>query len=115
MARISNKALNYASGKGDCNTTMGIFYQIQEVLNTLSRCDLILSPAAATEKQFTDSIPTTPLDVYRQDAFTVTANLSGLPAISLPVGDKAVQLMGNRFSERLLYTAGELLTREVQI
>ena len=87
----------------------------QEVLNALSRCDLILSPVAATEKQFTDSIPTTPLDVYRQDAFTVTANLSGLPAISLPVGDKAVQLMGNRFSERLLYTAGELLTREVQI
>ena len=42
MARISNKALNYASGKGDCNTTMGIFDQIQEVLNTLFdiRCSM---------------------------------------------------------------------------
>lgn len=42
MARISNKALNYTSGKGDCNTTMGLFDEIQEVLNTLFdiRCSM---------------------------------------------------------------------------
>lgn len=37
MARISGRVKNYASAKGrsDCNTQIGVFYTIQEVLNTM--------------------------------------------------------------------------------
>lgn len=42
MSRMSKKVQNYTSGKGDCNTTMGIFDEIQEVLNTMFdiRCSM---------------------------------------------------------------------------
>lgn len=87
----------------------------REILDTLCVCDVILSPVSACEKQFTDKIPQKPLDVYRQDAFTVTANLSGFPALSVPVGEGAVQLMGSPLSESFLYNLGEILTREAEI
>ena len=35
MARVSEKVKNYTSGRGACNTTMGVFDTIQEVFNTL--------------------------------------------------------------------------------
>lgn len=35
MARISAKVKNYAPSKGNCNTQMGVFDTIQEVLNTM--------------------------------------------------------------------------------
>lgn len=35
MARISEKVKNYESGRGNCNTPMGVFDAIQEVLNTM--------------------------------------------------------------------------------
>ena len=53
-----------------------------------------------------------PLQMYLEDVFTVSANLSGLPAISLPCGASAtglplgLQLTGRAFDEaRLLATA----------
>ena len=87
----------------------------REILNTLCVCDVILFPVSAYEKQFIDQIPAQPLDVYRQDAFTVTANLSGLPALSVPVGEGAVQLMSSPLCEGFLYTLGKILTQEVKI
>ena len=87
----------------------------QEVYNTLSKCDVILCPVSAYEGISADKIPSKPLDIYRQDAFTVIANLSGIPALSVPVGNSAVQLMGNRFSEQLLYSLGAIITREAEI
>lgn len=35
MARISEKVKNYSAGKGACNTQMGVFDAMQEVLNTM--------------------------------------------------------------------------------
>ena len=51
-----------------------------------------------------------PITMYLEDIFTVQANLSGLPAISLPVGKTAnglpfgVQLMTKAFEEEQLLT-----------
>lgn len=87
----------------------------REVFDVLCECDVILSPVSAFDSQITDRIPKAPLDVYRQDAFTVTANLSGLPALSVPVGNGAVQLMGKPMCESVLYSLGEILTREAEI
>jgi aspartyl-tRNA(Asn)/glutamyl-tRNA(Gln) amidotransferase subunit A len=50
-----------------------------------------------------------PIQMYLQDIFTVHANLTGNPAISLPLGTSSeglpfgVQVMTAPFSESLLY------------
>ena len=86
-----------------------------DLSRVLSECDVILSPVSADSAPLIENIPATPLDVYRQDRFTVVANLSGLPAISIPQSGAAVQLMGNAFSEELLYAMSDVLMKEVTV
>jgi aspartyl-tRNA(Asn)/glutamyl-tRNA(Gln) amidotransferase subunit A len=45
-----------------------------------------------------------PIKMYLEDIFTVLANLTGIPAVSVPVGEKdglpfGFQLMTNQFQE----------------
>ena len=53
--------------------------------------------------------------MYRSDIFTVTANLTGLPALSLPCGltgsglPVGFQLMARHFDEATLLGAGHAL------
>ena len=54
-----------------------------------------------------------PVSVYMSDVFTVIANLTGLPAISIPLGkdaqglDFGLQLMADRFEEEKLFQAAK--------
>ena len=59
-----------------------------------------------------------PIAMYLEDIFTVQANITGLPAISLPLGKKAdglpfgIQLMGKAFEElRLLAFSSYLMNK----
>jgi aspartyl-tRNA(Asn)/glutamyl-tRNA(Gln) amidotransferase subunit A len=51
---------------------------------------------------------TTPLELYNLDIYTILANLSGLPAISIPAGFSkdglpiGMQLLSNEFNEQIL-------------
>jgi aspartyl-tRNA(Asn)/glutamyl-tRNA(Gln) amidotransferase subunit A len=77
--------------------------------------DAILSPVAPTTAprlgESTDA-----LKMYLSDIFTVSANLAGLPAISVPFGKDSngmpigVQLIGNRMNDNLILTLGGSLT-----
>ncbi len=59
-----------------------------------------------------------PLQMYLADVFTVSANLAGLPAISVPCGFTAaklpvgLQLMGRRFDESTLLRLGDAYERD---
>lgn len=59
-----------------------------------------------------------PLKMYLGDIFTVSANLAGIPALSVPCGlDRnglpvGIQLMGKPFSEKLLLRAGLAVEQE---
>ena len=70
------------------------------------------SPAFALGERTDD-----PLSMYLGDVFTVSANLTGLPAISLPAGLTAdglptgFQLIGRPFDESMLFRLGEALER----
>ena len=74
--------------------------------------DLILMPVSAcTAPKLGESLKN-PIEMYNGDIFTVLANLTGIPAISIPYGrDKkglpiGLQLMANNFKEKkLLETA----------
>lgn len=74
-------------------------------------CDLILTPTSPTPAFKVGEKATDPLSMYLSDIFTISANLAGLPAISVPCGfTKAglpigLQLIGNYFDEAKLFRA----------
>ncbi|MDB4876024.1 MAG: glutamyl-tRNA(Gln) amidotransferase, subunit [Gemmatimonadetes bacterium] len=76
---------------------------------------------------FTPTTPTTafpigsksdPYEMYLSDIFTCTANLAGVPAMSLPIGrvdglPVGGQLIANHFDERQMFVAAYALEREL--
>lgn len=58
----------------------------QDYDQAFSQCDLILSPTTAGPASKLGSFDHDPLGMYLLDLYTVSANLAGLPAISLPCG-----------------------------
>lgn len=86
--------------------------------NAFSKVDLILTlttPSTAFGVEESKSMD--PVEMYLNDVFTVTANIAGLPAISIPAGisqdglPMGVQLIGNRFKECELFEAGAALEK----
>jgi len=83
-------------------------------LGTFEKYDLILSPTCPTTA-FAHGAITDPVAMYLQDIFTVQANLTGTPAISLPTGTHnnglpfGVQLTAKPFDEALLLAASSHL------
>ncbi|MEN0048573.1 MAG: Asp-tRNA(Asn)/Glu-tRNA(Gln) amidotransferase subunit GatA [Bacteroidota bacterium] len=70
--------------------------------------DFILMPASPTPAWNIGEMNDDPVAVYLSDVFTVHANMTGIPAIALPLGTHSgglpigVQLMANRFEEEKL-------------
>lgn len=84
-------------------------YKITEELDkALTKCDVIASPTAPSTAFRTGECSESPIKMYSNDILSVTANLAGLPAITMPCGKSSdglpigLQLMGKRFSEQLL-------------
>jgi len=77
-----------------------------------SKVDVLLTPTTPTGAFALNETPSDPVTMYLNDIYTVTANLAGMPAISIPAGlseqglPLGLQLIGPKFSEqRLLNTA----------
>ena len=86
--------------------------------DALKEFDVILGPTAPTTAPRLGEADQDLVKSYLADVYTVPANLTGLPAISLPcgVGDGGlpigVQLMGRRFEEAMLFKAARVLEKE---
>ncbi|HMO80509.1 MAG TPA: Asp-tRNA(Asn)/Glu-tRNA(Gln) amidotransferase subunit GatA [Pyrinomonadaceae bacterium] len=71
-------------------------------------CDAILTPTSPTTAFRIGERSDDPLAMYLSDIYTVSANLAGIPAISVPCGLSSenlpigLQLLGNFWSEALL-------------
>lgn len=85
------------------------------------RYDFILSPVAPdTAPKLGESLGN-PLKMYLSDIYTVTANLAGIPAVSLPCGydcngmPVGIQLMARRFGEADLLSAAAAFGREADL
>lgn len=80
----------------------------KEFDNIFASADLILSPVAPTTAPKFGSYKSA-LDMYLADLYTISVNLAGLPAISLPVGKDSenlpigLQLIANSFQEQTLF------------
>jgi len=77
-----------------------------------SRCDIILGPVAPDVAWRLGEKSKDPVQMYLEDIYTLSTNLAGLPAMSVPCGFSSnnlpigMQFIGNYFSEaRLLQVA----------
>lgn len=84
----------------------------------LKDCDLVLSPVAPTVAPKFGST-STPLEMYLGDIYTISINLAGLPALSLPVGKSeeglpvGMQLIGKAFDEQSVLDGALSLERAI--
>lgn len=80
----------------------------------LASCDVILMPTTPSVAFHHNSV-SDPVQMYLQDIFTVHANISGNPAISLPLGKHSsglpfgIQLMANHKEEEALLQTSKLV------
>ena len=82
-----------------------------ELRRAFKDVDLILTPTAPTPA-FKFGEKSTPLDMYLADIFTVPANISGCPAISIPFGEEnglplGVELMADLGREDNIFRASK--------
>jgi aspartyl-tRNA(Asn)/glutamyl-tRNA(Gln) amidotransferase subunit A len=82
------------------------------------RCDVLLSPVSPTAAFRIGELADDPLAMYLSDIYTTSANLAGLPGISVPAGKSSAglpigfQLLGPPFAEETLFRAARMFERE---
>jgi aspartyl-tRNA(Asn)/glutamyl-tRNA(Gln) amidotransferase subunit A len=78
------------------------------------RCDVILTPTAPTAPFPIGEKSDDPVAMYLNDIFTVSSDLAGLPAISVPAGlseglPAGLQIIGRAFDEATVLRVGQVL------
>ena len=82
----------------------------------LEENDVILTPTTPTTA-FSIGEINDPIAMYLQDIFTVHANLTGMPAISIPISKHSnglpygLQIMSNNFKEDLMFSTAKYLKK----
>lgn len=115
--RIMTGTFVLSHGYYDAYYTKG--QQVRRILkdrtnSLLAECDVLLSPTTPTTAFELNAVKD-PIQMYLQDIFTVHANLTGNPALSLPFGVHSnglpfgIQLMARDFEEDLLFHAAAKL------
>jgi len=75
-------------------------------------CDAVITPTSPTTAFKIGERTNDPLAMYLSDICTISANLSGIPAISLPCGFSkeglpiGLQILGKAFDEEMLFRIG---------
>lgn len=84
----------------------------QEFDKAFEKYDIILAPAAPTTAPLLGSSLQDPIKMYLSDIYTISANLAGIPGLSIPCGKDSkglpigMQLLGGCFQEKTLLRAG---------
>ncbi|MBI5150484.1 MAG: Asp-tRNA(Asn)/Glu-tRNA(Gln) amidotransferase subunit GatA [Candidatus Omnitrophica bacterium] len=84
----------------------------QDFDNVFRKCDAILTPTAPTTAFKIGEKADDPLSMYLSDVYTISANLSGIPAISVPCGFSqeglpiGLQILAKPFAEETLFRIG---------
>ena len=83
----------------------------QDFQQAFETCDLIITPVAPTPAFRLGEKTSDPLQMYLTDIFTISANLAGIPGLSLPCGFSTqglpigLQILGNHFEEKKILQA----------
>ena len=84
----------------------------KEFDKAFEKYDIILAPAAPTTAPLLGSSLRDPMKMYLSDIYTISANLAGIPGLSIPCGKDnkglpiGMQLLGGCFQEKTLLRAG---------
>jgi aspartyl-tRNA(Asn)/glutamyl-tRNA(Gln) amidotransferase subunit A len=82
---------------------------VEDFKKAFEVCDVIACPTAPSPAFRIGEKIDDPLTMYLSDIFTISANLAGIPALSVPCGFSAaglpigLQLMGTHFGEEMLF------------
>ncbi|MCP4672384.1 MAG: Asp-tRNA(Asn)/Glu-tRNA(Gln) amidotransferase subunit GatA, partial [Desulfobacula sp.] len=85
---------------------------MEDFSKAFESCDFILSPVAPSPAFKIGEKIDDPLTMYLSDIFTLSANMAGIPGISVPAGFSSkglpigIQMMAKRFDEMTLLRAG---------
>lgn len=94
---------------------------VEDFKKAFQKCDVIASPVTPTAAWPLGKNIEDPLAVYLTDIFTLSANLAGIPGISVPGGfteeglPVGIQLQGPHFCEEKLLHVGWNLERELSL
>jgi aspartyl-tRNA(Asn)/glutamyl-tRNA(Gln) amidotransferase subunit A len=89
----------------------------RDFAQAFERCDVLLTPTTPAAAFALGEKTADPVSMYLNDVFTVTANLAGLPAISVPAGlsenglPLGLQIIGKAFDEQTVLRVGRSLER----
>lgn len=94
----------------------------EDFIKAFEKCDVILTPTAPTAAfpVGDKSMQENPINMWLNDVFTVSVNLAGLPAMSLPAGLSAeglplgLQLIGKAFDEGTIFKAASALEADIK-
>jgi aspartyl-tRNA(Asn)/glutamyl-tRNA(Gln) amidotransferase subunit A len=91
----------------------------QDYDRAFERVDVVATPTTPTPAFKLGEKTSDPVQMYLNDIFTVSANLTGLPAISVPCGFAdglpiGFQLTGRAFDEATLLQAGDAFQRDTR-
>jgi aspartyl-tRNA(Asn)/glutamyl-tRNA(Gln) amidotransferase subunit A len=90
----------------------------QDFLNAFEKCDAIITPTSPTTAFKIGEKSDDPLAMYLSDIYTASANLAGIPGVSVPCGLSAsglpigLQLVGKHWSEDVLLNLASVFENE---
>ncbi|MBI4530094.1 MAG: Asp-tRNA(Asn)/Glu-tRNA(Gln) amidotransferase subunit GatA [Candidatus Latescibacteria bacterium] len=86
----------------------------------LKTCDVLLTPVTPTPAFRIGEKIDDPLQMYLADIYTISANLAGVPGLSVPCGWSSLrlpigaQVMGRPFEESLVFRVGYAIEQKMQ-
>jgi len=85
---------------------------VEDFRKAFESCDIIAGPTVPVTAFGLDEMLDDPLSIYLLDIYTIPANLTGIPALSIPCGfgdngmPIGIQLMAPAFMDQLILGAG---------
>ena len=86
----------------------------EQAQDIFKKCDVLLFPTTASEA-FKLGSKTDPVSMYKEDMFTITANILGIPSLTLPFAKGksnlplGLQIMANNFEEGKIYNLADYI------
>lgn len=88
---------------------------IEEGKKAFATCDVIVLPTTAGEAFKIGAKDGDPVSMYKEDLFTIMANILGVPAISIPFGKGpnglplGLQIVADRLNEGVIYNVADFI------
>lgn len=93
----------------------------QQFMDAFAQCQILMSPVTASPAFKVGERISDPLQMYLNDIYTTSANLVGIPGMSVPAGFSkdglpiGVQLLAGHFQEQHLFNAGAVIEETLNI